>query len=135
MTRTAISPRLAMRTLRTRALYGGRGSGQVQPAAPRRQAGRGPWTWHAPPVTDQPFSNYQNEIYLNGLADVHPALPCEPGALEDLARERFDPGPFGYVAGSAGTESTARANRAAFDRWRIVPRFLRDVGDRDLSTT
>ena len=37
------------------------------------------------------------------------------------------------VAGSAGTESTARANRAAFDHWRIVPRFLRDVSSRDLS--
>jgi isopentenyl diphosphate isomerase/L-lactate dehydrogenase-like FMN-dependent dehydrogenase len=28
-----------------------------------------------------------------------------------------------------------RANRAAFDRWRIVPRFLRDVARRDLSVT
>ena len=81
------------------------------------------------------FANYQNEIYLSGLADQVPALPCEPGRLEDLARERFAPEPFGYVAGSAGTEGTARANRAAFDRWRIVPRFLRDVSERDLSTT
>ena len=81
----------------------------------------------------QPFANYQNEIYLQGLSGMFPALPCEPGQLEDLARERFEPEPFGYVAGSAGTESTARANRAAFDRWRIVPRFLRDVSVRDLS--
>jgi isopentenyl diphosphate isomerase/L-lactate dehydrogenase-like FMN-dependent dehydrogenase len=86
-------------------------------------------------VTEQPFANYQNEIYLNGMAGVHPALPCEPAQLEDLARERFKPEPFGYVAGSAGTEGTARENRAAFDRWRIVPRFLRDVSARDLSTT
>src|SRR3954454_10142298 len=86
-------------------------------------------------AVSQPFANYQNEIYLHGLSGTFPELPCEPGALEDLARERFDPGPFGYVAGSAGTESTARANRAAFDRWRIVPRFLRDVSTRDLSTT
>src|SRR2546421_636772 len=91
------------------------------------------WTWHAPAVSEQPFANYQNEIYLNGMAGIHPSLPCEPGQLEDLARERFAPEPFGYVAGSAGTESTARANRAAFDRWRIVPRFLRDVSARDLS--
>jgi lactate 2-monooxygenase len=88
-----------------------------------------------PAVSEQPFANYQNEIYLNGMAGIHPSLPCEPGQLEDLARERFAPEPFGYVAGSAGTESTARANRAAFDRWRIVPRFLRDVSSRDLSTT
>ena len=81
----------------------------------------------------QPFANYQNEIYLHGLSGTFPELPCEPGALEDVAREKFEPEPFGYVAGSAGTESTARANRAAFDRWRIVPRFLRDVSARDLS--
>src|SRR3954469_24309460 len=80
-----------------------------------------------------PFANYQNEIYLHGLSGTFPELPCEPGQLEDLARERFAPEPFGYVAGSAGTESTARANRTAFDRWRLVPRFLRDVSQRDLS--
>ncbi len=82
-----------------------------------------------------PFANYQNEIYLSGLAGQLPDLPCEPGGLEELARERFAPEPFGYVHGSAGTEGTARANRAAFDRWRVVPRFLRDVSERDLSTT
>ena len=86
-----------------------------------------------PPSTEPPFSNYQNEIYLGGLSGQFPALPCEPGQLEELARERLDPEPFGYVAGSAGTEATARANRAAFDRWRIVPRFLRDVSTRDLT--
>ena len=86
-------------------------------------------------MSQQPFANYQNEIYLHGLAGTFPELPCEPAGLEDLARERMDAEPFGYVAGSAGTESTARANRAAFDRWRIVPRFLRDVSSRDLSTT
>jgi lactate 2-monooxygenase len=84
-------------------------------------------------AVSQPFANYQNEIYLHGLSGTFPELPCEPGQLEDLARERFAPEPLGYVAGSAGTESTARANRAAFDRWRIVPRFLRDVSARDLS--
>src|SRR4051812_47313617 len=118
MMRTAISPRFAIRTLRTRALYGAWGE-----------------TWHAPAVSEQPFANYQNEIYLNGMAGVHPSLPCEPGQLEDLARERFAPEPYGYVAGSAGTEGTARENRAAFERWRIIPRFLRDVSQRDLSTT
>jgi lactate 2-monooxygenase len=37
------------------------------------------------------------------------------------------------VAGGAGLESTIDANRAAFDRRRIVPRTLRDVSERDLS--
>jgi lactate 2-monooxygenase len=37
------------------------------------------------------------------------------------------------VAAGAGGEGTVAANRAAFDRWRIVPRMLRDVSERDLS--
>jgi L-lactate dehydrogenase (cytochrome) len=85
-------------------------------------------------VTELPFSNYQNEIYLNGTVGIVPEYPLEPAALEAAARERFAPTAFGYVAGSAGSESTARANRAAFERWRIVPRFLRDVSVRDQST-
>lgn len=40
---------------------------------------------------------------------------------------------FAYTAGGAGSESTMRANRVAFDRWRIVPRVLRDVSMRDTS--
>jgi isopentenyl diphosphate isomerase/L-lactate dehydrogenase-like FMN-dependent dehydrogenase len=81
----------------------------------------------------QPFANYQNEIYFQGLAGTVPAFPCEFGELEAVAREKLEPGAYGYVAGSAGTEATARANRAAFDSWWIVPRFLRDVSSRDLS--
>src|SRR3954452_20286992 len=129
-TRTAISPRLAMRTLRTAALY-------VEGRRSRRDVGRerNRWTWHAPCVSEQPFAGYQNEIYLGGMVGTRPQWPCEPGQIEDLAREKWDPEPFGYVAGSAGTEGTARANREAFDRWRIVPRFLRDVSTRELSTT
>lgn len=86
-------------------------------------------------MSEQPFSAFQSEIYLNGVLGVRPELPIDPSSLEAAAQERFAPEAFGYVAGSAGTESTARANRAAFERWRIVPRFLRDVSVRDLSTT
>src|SRR5699024_2674758 len=42
---------------------------------------------------------------------------------------------FWYVAGSAGAGSTATANRAAFDRWKLVPRMLTGATDRDLSTS
>nr|WP_239522315.1 alpha-hydroxy-acid oxidizing protein [Geodermatophilus sabuli] len=38
---------------------------------------------------------------------------------------------YSYVAGGAGSEATQRANRAAFDRWAVVPRVLRDVSVRD----
>lgn len=86
-------------------------------------------------MSEAPFSNYQNEIYLNGTVGIMPEFPLEPAALEAAARERFATDAFAYVAGSAGTESTARGNRAAFDRWQIVPRFLRNVSVRDLSTS
>ena len=39
-----------------------------------------------------------------------------------------------YVYAGAGSEGTMDANREAFGRWRIVPRMLRDVSWRDLST-
>ena len=42
---------------------------------------------------------------------------------------------WAYVAGGAGLESTMAANRAAFDRWRIVPRVLVDTTHRDLGVT
>jgi lactate 2-monooxygenase len=43
----------------------------------------------------------------------------------------MSPDGYAYVAGGAGTEETMRENRAAFERWRIVPRMLRDVSTRD----
>lgn len=81
------------------------------------------------------FANYQNEIYLRGTTGEVPSLTTDLARLEDAARAVLDPRAFGYVAGNAGSGSTARANRAAFERRRIVPRMLRDVGQRDLSTT
>ncbi|GAA4072941.1 lactate 2-monooxygenase [Actinomadura miaoliensis] len=79
------------------------------------------------------LADFQNEIYLRGLGDVVPELPTDLTRLEALAERRLSAAAFGYVAGAAGSEATARANREAFDRWRIVPRMLRDVAARDLS--
>lgn len=59
-------------------------------------------------------------------------------ALDELARVVRDGGDaraVDYVFGGAGAEDTMRANEAAFRRWRIVPRMLRDVSARDLSVT
>jgi len=75
------------------------------------------------------------DIYRDGLRGVLPEFPLTAGELEASAREKLDPGAFGYVAGGAGEETTMRANRAAFDHWRIVPRMLRDVSSRDLHVT
>ncbi|MBG0850695.1 lactate 2-monooxygenase [Streptomyces spinoverrucosus] len=79
------------------------------------------------------WADFQYEIYLNGMTGAVPRLPTDLTRLEELTEQRLGPGPVGYVAGSAGDGSTARANRAALSRRRIVPRMLRDVHERDLS--
>ncbi len=81
------------------------------------------------------MADYHNEIYAAGLAGIRPSLPTDLTRLESVARRRLSDTAYGYVAGSAGTGATARANRAAFDRWRIVPRLLRDVSQPDLGVT
>ncbi|WP_458206483.1 lactate 2-monooxygenase [Haladaptatus sp. NG-SE-30] len=85
--------------------------------------------------SSEPFGpNRQREVYASGmLADQTPDLPTSPEKLAELAREELPPEAHAYVAGSAGEESTEAENRRAFDRWRIVPRMLRDVAERDLS--
>jgi isopentenyl diphosphate isomerase/L-lactate dehydrogenase-like FMN-dependent dehydrogenase len=55
--------------------------------------------------------------------------------FEDAARERLDPGVYGYIAGGAGDEQTLRANTAALARWELRPRVLVDVGSVTTATT
>ena len=82
------------------------------------------------------FADYQHEVYLNGLADETPAFPVGWRDLEAAAYAAMTPDARGYVGGGSGGEETMRANREAFDRWRIVPRMLRGIpAQRDLSTT
>src|ERR1700754_1031392 len=82
-----------------------------------------------------PATAYQSEIYLAGLAGRTPALPTDITRLEALAEQQLDSGPFWYVAGGAGSGATMRANRAALDTWRIVPRMLRETSKRNLAST
>ncbi|MFD7661164.1 alpha-hydroxy-acid oxidizing protein [Streptomyces sp. NPDC059788] len=81
------------------------------------------------------YADYQYQIYVRGLQDEIPPFTTDCSALEDVARDRLGPKPYWYIAGAAGTGATARANRAAFDRHRIVPRMLRDATARDQRTT
>ena len=80
-----------------------------------------------------PGRKRQTGIFVRGLAGKRPVVPVQPGDLEARARESMSPEAFAYVAGGAGRESTVAANLAAFERWKIVPRMLRDVSERDLS--
>jgi lactate 2-monooxygenase len=82
-----------------------------------------------------PFSSYAAEIYLHGMGGTRPPFTTDLASLEDQTREVLAAEPFGYVAGAAGSGSTARANLAAFDDWKIVPRMLTNSGDRDHSVS
>ncbi|UPW00018.1 alpha-hydroxy-acid oxidizing protein [Halorussus gelatinilyticus] len=78
--------------------------------------------------------NRQREVYAGGmLADQRPEMPVSPDELEEAAMAALSEEARAYVVGSAGGEDTADRNREAFRRWRIVPRMLRDVAERDLS--
>jgi lactate 2-monooxygenase len=70
----------------------------------------------------------QAEIYV-GSAD---ALPFDPDEWETRARAALESGPFDYIAGGAGGESTMQANRDAFARWRLRPTMLAGNQQRDL---
>jgi lactate 2-monooxygenase len=75
----------------------------------------------------------QAATYLAGVGGQLPAVPVAGPKLEAAAQAAMTPAAWAYVAGGAGHESTMDANRAAFERRRIVPRVLRDVERRDLS--
>ena len=81
------------------------------------------------------FADYYREIYARGLAGEIPSVPVAVTDLERRAEEAMREGVANYVFATAGSEATTRANREALDRRRIVPRMLRDVATRDLSTT
>jgi len=75
----------------------------------------------------------QTRIYLDGVSGRRPHVPLDADRLETAAKSRMRPEAFAYVAAGAGNERTLAANRSAFERWRIVPRMLRDVERRDTS--
>jgi lactate 2-monooxygenase len=74
-------------------------------------------------------SQTQNAIYISGES----RWPVGADAWEERAREVLEPGPFGYIAGGAGNESTMRANLDAFERRRLRPRMLSGNAERDAS--
>ncbi|HEX2496159.1 MAG TPA: alpha-hydroxy-acid oxidizing protein, partial [Gaiellaceae bacterium] len=74
-------------------------------------------------------SQVQNAIYVSGESP----WPISPEEWEARAAEALEPGPFDYIAGGAGSESTMRANLEAFERRRLRPRMLTGNRERDIS--
>jgi lactate 2-monooxygenase len=80
-------------------------------------------------MTEQRGSDAQAEAYQGAPA----SWPLAPEEWEARAAQVLDRGPFDYIAGGAGAEWTMRANREAFDRWRLRPKLLTGNAERELS--
>jgi lactate 2-monooxygenase len=82
------------------------------------------------------FGDHQLSIYVQGMfQDTRPEITTDLSRLESLAAANLSAEAMGYIVPSAGSGATARANLAAFDRWRLAPRMLRGSAERDLSCT
>lgn len=80
-----------------------------------------------------PGRTRQALVYRAGVLGHRPTVPTDAAELERRAQAAMSPRAWAYVAGAAGDGATARANRSAFDRHRIVPRMLPGRATRDLS--
>lgn len=76
----------------------------------------------------------QGAIYLRGLSGAKPEIPTNFTGLEAAAQKKMTPEAWAYTAGSAGLETAADANRAAFSRFPIAPRMLAGAATRDLGS-
>ncbi|KAJ7155823.1 oxidoreductase [Mycena filopes] len=83
-----------------------------------------------------PWSAYSLGVYLSRKG-AQPLGTVVFEEIEEKAREALKdyPGAFMYAGGSAGTNSTYRANLRAFEKYRIIPRMLVDATTRNLETT
>ncbi|KAI8986151.1 FMN-dependent alpha-hydroxy acid dehydrogenase [Trametes punicea] len=81
------------------------------------------------------WSGYMRELFATRRPP--PLGTVDPDKIEAAAREKLkdSPGSFNFVFGNAGSGETYRNNRAAFKKWQIVPRMLRDVTERTIETT
>ena len=73
----------------------------------------------------------QQQVYLDGVSGRRPRIPTDAEGLEERAETAMPAEAYAYIAGGAGSGRTMAANCSGFDAWRIVPRMLRDVSERD----
>jgi 4-hydroxymandelate oxidase len=66
---------------------------------------------------------------------THSAKPINLFEYQTLAKQQLSQMAWDYYASGAWDEITLRDNRAAFERYKLYPRMLVDVSQRNLSTT
>ena len=86
------------------------------------------------PVPGSRGEERQRSIYLRGVSGGRPRVPVDRVELEERAAQAMPREAYAYIAAGAGAEDGIEGNREAFKSWRIVPRVLRDVSERDTST-
>ena len=75
-----------------------------------------------------------NRVYREGMHEgKSPDFPVSYEDLRDAAHDAMDDTARAYIHGGAGAEETFRKEQD-FSEWRIVPRMLQGVADRDLTT-
>lgn len=81
------------------------------------------------------WTKYLVDVYVQG----HPPIlgTVDIKTIEEKAREAMKDhmAAYMYTFGSAGTCSTDRANTKAFENYKLVPRMLVDVTNRNIETT
>lgn len=88
-----------------------------------------------PPRSTPHWSLYQRENFVKGTKDYEePPFDTHPDELERLARERLSLGGWSYASCNAGLSDTHKANRDAFQQWKIIPRMCVDTNQRDTTT-
>ena len=78
--------------------------------------------------------DYQRQIYLEGFTGKKPKVSPNWEKLEQAAIAKMNPYAASYIVGGAGNQQTILNNRTGFERYRIVPKMLQNVENRDTST-
>ncbi len=77
--------------------------------------------------------DFQKKIYLDGFSGKVSTVSPHFETLEQAAIAKMNTKAAAYIVGGAGNQQTILANRQGFEKWRIVPRMLRNVSESDTS--
>ncbi|QLD90002.1 alpha-hydroxy-acid oxidizing protein [Natronomonas salina] len=85
-------------------------------------------------MTEQFGNRKLNRVYREGMHEgKSPDFPVSYEDLRERAHEAMDETARAYIHGGAGAEETFEREQN-FSEWRIVPRMLQGVAERDLTT-
>ncbi len=69
------------------------------------------------------------------MTDQAVTTPVNLHEYQVAAQALLSPMAYGYVAGGSGDEVTLQENRAAFARWRLLPRYMRGIEQCEVGTS